>query len=292
VPAMHTPKDLPAWSREDLLAWVAALQRQIAELTAHNDALRAELDQLTRSGKRQATPFSQGTRVPAPQAPGRKPRSGSCRSREAPPPEAITEPPVDVTVTRAAYPVFGGLLTAERVDVVSRTELPEHPRPTATPYRVWVCRCMVCGTQVRGQPPDVALDHAGATARRVGARVRAAAHAVHDGIGIPVRQVPWVLSALTGVRLTQGAITRDALPRAGGVVGTASKQLRAVVPEMPVVHPDDTGWRVGGEPAHLLAFETDAATVSQMRRRHRHNEVQAVIPADDAGVLVTDRGRS
>jgi hypothetical protein len=49
---------------------------------------------------------------------------------------------------------------------------------------------------------------------------------------------------------------------------------------MPVVHTDDTGWRVGGEPAHLMAFETEAATVYQIRPRHRHEEVQEVIPAD------------
>jgi transposase len=55
---------------------------------------------------------------------------------------------------------------------------------------------------------------------------------------------------------------------------------------------DDTGWRVGGKPAHLMAFETEAATVYQVRPRHRHEEVQEVIPADYAGVMVTDRGRS
>jgi transposase len=289
---MSQPTDLPALSREDLLALVAELQRQIAELTANNDALRAELDELTRGGKRQAAPFSKGTRVPAPKPPGRKPGSGPFRYREAPPPEAITEPPVDVTVTLAACPVCGGLLTEERVDVVYCTELPEPPRPNVTPYRVHVCRCMVCGTQVRGQHPDVAPDQAGATAHRVGARVMAAAHALHYGIGIPVRKVPWVLVALTGVQLTPGAITQDARQRAAGAVGTADQELRAAVSESPVVHTDDTGWRVGGEPAHLMAFETDAATVYQIRPRHRHEEVQEVIPADYAGVMVTDRGRS
>jgi transposase len=59
-----------------------------------------------------------------------------------------------------------------------------------------------------------------------------------------------------------------------------------------VVHTDDTGWRVGGEPAHLMVFEPEAATVSQIRPRHRHAEVQEAIPADDPGVMVTDRGRS
>jgi hypothetical protein len=126
----------------------------------------------------------------------------------------------------------------------------------------------------------------------MGARVMAAAHAVHYGVGIPVRKVPAVLRLLSGVQLTQGALTQDALRRAAGAVGTAYTQLRAAVPAAPVVHTDDTGWRVGGEPAHLMAFETDAVTVYQIRPRHRHDEVQEVIPADYPGVMVTDRGRS
>jgi transposase len=289
---MIEPKHLPALSREELLALVAELQRQLAEWRASNEALRAEIEQLKRGGKRQAAPFSKGTRVTEPKPPGRKPGSGPFRYREAPPPEAITEPPVDVRVILEACPACGGPLAEERVDLAYTTELPALPRPQVTPSRVWVCRCVVCGTQVRGQHPDVAPDQYGATAHRLGARVLAAAHTWHYGVGIPVRKVPTVLKALTGVQLTQGALTQNALQRAQGPLGTAYECLRAAVPQALVVHTDDTGWRVGGEPAYLMAFETAAATVYQIRPRHRHEEVQEVIPADYEGVLVTDRGRS
>jgi hypothetical protein len=94
------------------------------------------------------------------------------------------------------------------------------------------------------------------------------------------------------VRLTQGALTQDALRRAAGVVGIAYARLRAAIAAAPVIHSDDTGWRVGGEPAFLMAFESEAATVYQVRSRHRHQEVQEIIPADYVGVMVTDRGRS
>jgi transposase len=101
-----------------------------------------------------------------------------------------------------------------------------------------------------------------------------------------------VLNALTGVQLTQGALTQDALQHSEGPLGTVYECLRATVLEAPVVHTDDTGWRVAGAPAYLMAFETEEATVYQIRSRHRHEEVQEVISADYAGVLVTDRGRS
>ena len=175
---MLTPEPLPTLSRAELLALVVELQRQ-------NAALRAAIDELKRDGKQQAAPFSKGSRVAEPKRPGRKPGSGTFRYREAPLPEAVTERPVDVQVSLDACPACGGPLAEQRVDLASRTELPERPQPQVTRYRVWVCRCTVCGTQVRGQHPDWAPDQSGATAHRLGPRVLAAAHVLHDGVGIP-----------------------------------------------------------------------------------------------------------
>jgi transposase len=289
---MTPPENLTSLSRDELLALLVELRRQMAELTARNAALQAEIEQLRRGAKRQAAPFSKGTRVANPKRPGRKPGAGPFHYREAPLPEQITEPSVDVPVTLAVCPACGGPLAEERVDVAYTTDIPAIPRPQVTQYRVAVCRCRVCGKQVRGQHPDVAPDQHGATAHRVGDRAMAAAHGLHYGLGIPVRKVPLVLETLHGLTLTQGAITQDALRRATDEVGTAYARLREAVPERPVVHTDDTGWRVGGAPAYLMAFETDEATVYQIRSQHRHEEVQEVIPPDYAGVLVTDRGRS
>src|SRR5215472_8774935 len=123
---MIEPRDLPALSREELLALVVELQRQMTEL-------RAEIDQLKRGGKRQAAPFSKGTRVAKPKPPGRKPGAGPFRSREAPPPEAITALPGDVKVTLEACPACGGPLEEERVDLAYRTEIPRTPATAGDP---------------------------------------------------------------------------------------------------------------------------------------------------------------
>jgi transposase len=53
-----------------------------------------------------------------------------------------------------------------------------------------------------------------------------------------------------------------------------------------------TGWKVGGEQAHLMAFDTDQVTIYQVRSRHRHQEVQEVVSQNYQGVMGTDRGRS
>jgi hypothetical protein len=93
---MSAARDLPALSREELLALVVELQRRITELRAGHEALRVEIDLRKRGGMRRAAPFAKGNRGAEPKPPGRKPGAGTFRYREVSPPEAITEPPVDV----------------------------------------------------------------------------------------------------------------------------------------------------------------------------------------------------
>jgi hypothetical protein len=109
MPAMTAPPALASLSRDDLLVLVAERQGQITEW-------RAEIDQRTRGGTRQAAPCAQGTRVADPKSPGRKPGAGPFRDREAPPPETMTAPPVDVRLLLEAGPRCGGPLAEARVD--------------------------------------------------------------------------------------------------------------------------------------------------------------------------------
>src|ERR687891_587192 len=198
---MSSLEDMESLSREELLALLAELQRQVAELTASNESLRGEIAELKRSTKRQ----------------GRKPGEGTFSFRQAPRPEEITEPPVNVPVTLECCPRCGEKLAEERVDLAYLTELPPMPRPRVTQYRVWVYRCTGCGRKVRGEHPNLAPDQYGATAHRLGLRAMATAHALHYQVGIPVRKVPLVLELLTGMELTQGAITQTPCAEPGAV---------------------------------------------------------------------------
>src|ERR671914_2257714 len=74
---MSSLEDLESLSREELLALLVELQGHVAGLTASNASLRSEIAELQRRTKRQATPFSKGTRVNKPKRPGRKPGSGT-----------------------------------------------------------------------------------------------------------------------------------------------------------------------------------------------------------------------
>src|SRR5512147_3133866 len=296
---MPTLQELARLGKQALLAFVAqlltefaALKARVDELLAENAALRAQLDQRARAAKRQAAPFSKGQRKALPKRPGRKPGQGRFTFRTLPRPDQWTAPPIEVRLPDPVCPCCGEALQGHRVDFVAVTDIPPQPKPIVQPYRVWVYRCPTCETTVRAPHPDLAPDQYGATAHRMGPRVMAATHATHYGLGVPVRKVPAILQLYTGVHLTQSAITQDALRRVSGPIGQRYQTLRDGVPKSEIVYTDDTGWRVGGERAHLMIFVTDTATVFQVRARHRNEEVREVIGDDYPGVMVTDRGTS
>jgi transposase len=266
-----------------------------AELAVRLRAAEAEIAQLRRAAKRPATPFAKGTRKDQPKKPGRKRGKGRWAFRQLPEPPASapTEPPLEVPVaeTRCAC---GGDLEADGVEIVSVTEVLPPPPPQVRRFAVQRCRCRRCGATVRGRHPEVAPDQAGASAHRWGPQLLAEAHLLYYGVGIPQRRVPAVLWLLRGVEIPQATLNRDALRRAApaGAVGQAYAGLRASVRTASRVNTDDTGWKMGGEPAYLMAFSTPEAEVYQIRERHRNEEVRELIPEDYGGVMGCDGGPS
>src|SRR5438477_5467914 len=262
-------------------------QEEIDRLRRENEQLRQELRASGRGSAR-----GQSKRKAKRKRSGRKAGKGRFTFRGAPASAVTKGPSQPVPVTITQCPCCGGALQWERTDEVTVTDMPERPQPEVKSYAVEVRRCQRCGQPVRGQHPEVAPDQYGATAHRVGPRVKAAAHTVHYGMGVPVRKLPAILREFSGIEITQSALTQDALKTSEGVVGDAYQELRAGVATAPAVYTDDTGWRIHGQTAHLMTFDTDQATVFQIRRRHRNEEVRELIPADYAGVMITDRGKS
>jgi transposase len=266
---------------------------EIDRLRQENEQLRKELKAAGRGPKRGA---DSGKRKSKPKRPGRKAGQGHFTFRQAPAGSGTSQPPsqppIAVRVTIRQCPCCGGELRYERTDEATVTDMPEPSQPEVRSYAVEVRRCERCGQRVRGQHPDVAPDQYGATAHRVGLRVKAAAHAAHYGMGVPVRKLPALVREFTGIQVTQSALTQDALKKSEGVVGSAYQKLRSGVPTAPAVYTDDTGWRIHGQAAQLMTFDTDQATVFQIRRKHRNQEVRELIPVDYSGVMITDRGKS
>ena len=272
---------LESLSREQLMQVILDQHRMIGEL-------HAEIEQLKRRGG--AAPFSKGTHKSDPKPPGRKPGQGFFRFRNEPELAAGSER-IHVPV-EGCCPDCGGALGEAIEEIVSTTDVPVERGVEVRRYAVEARQCGQCGKSVRGRHPDIAAGQHGATAHRVGPRIKALAHVLHFAHGVPVRKTPAILEELTGVRLTQGAITQDAMKQAAGIIGARYEELRTSVPKQPVLHTDDTGWRVGGRTAFLMAFVNSSLAVYQIRNRHRNEEVRELVPADFAGVLVCDRGKS
>lgn len=77
--------------------------------------------------------------------------------------------------------------------------------------------------------------------------------------------------------------------QAKAAIGATYQNLCDSIADAPFVHTDDAGWRVGGDSAWLMVFETDRATVYQVRKQHRNEEVRERIPGRYAGTMITDR---
>ena len=178
--------DLDSLNRDDLI-------RLILELYRQNEDLRKQIEDLRRKDKRSAAPFSKGERKKNPKRPGRKPGQGQFTRRPEPPTNANSAPPVDVSIQETSCPFCGGTLEPEGYEEASVTDMPATPEPEVRLFKVHVCRCRKCGRKTRGKHPEVAADQYGATAHRLGPRIKAMAHSLHYGHGVSVRRLPAIL---------------------------------------------------------------------------------------------------
>ena len=233
---MCEAKDFPPSERDDLMGLVTQLQGQVAQLTAANEELHEQVAELKRAGKRQAAPFSKGGRSSRPKRP-----VGSFSYRKSP----------SFTEQGRTCPGCGGRLEHEGVRVVRNRHssvdgVPgaDMPVPVLRQAGPRASRC--CAGPVRGQ--------------------RAPGRETSDGGG--PRAPLWSgRSGTEGPRCAQsadwcGAEPGGDQPRRAATcqgLGDAYHKLRGSVRASPLVHTDDTGWRVDGGPA--MAFETDEARV-------------------------------
>src|SRR5437867_3458172 len=170
--------------REELRRREEQLERAETELEraeAEIERLRKEL--AAARGTAQGR-WGQGRKKKNPKRPGRKPGQGPFRYREAPAPSSWAARPAErVRVTATQCPCCGEEMELVHVEEASNTDIPPQPEPEVRRYEMEVYRCPACGRRVRRLHAYVARDQYGATAHRVGPRVKAAAHTLHYGLG-------------------------------------------------------------------------------------------------------------
>ncbi len=261
-----------------LLQRIAQLEAQVAELTRRlEDALRA--------GKRQAAPFRKGPAKAQPQTPGRK--SGDAHGRHGhrpePPPEQINE--CHEAPLPHACPHCQGRLIETGIAEQFQTDIPR--RPIVRQFRIHVGHCYQCGRRVQGRHPLQTSDAVGAAASQVGPDAQAAATLLHTQAGLSHGKGVAVFATLFGIPLTRGASAQIGL-RAAARLEPDYQAIRAELPRSQQIAADETGWRIGGQPAWLHVWVGDRATCYGIDPQRSAAVLERVIGVDWDGVLGHD----
>ncbi len=122
---------------------------------------------------------------------------------------------------------------------------------------------------------------------QLGPNVVALAAALKHSFGVPYRKVVAVLLAHFGVRVSAGALVL-AEHRLAVRAEPAYQALVLAVRQSPVVHADETGWRIGGQGAWLWVFCTRHVTVYAIRQSRGADVVEEILGVHFAGVLTSD----
>ncbi|MGY2896490.1 IS66 family transposase [Deinococcus sp. UYEF24] len=271
-------------------AQIALLIAQVKLLTEENARQKKHIEQLERQVKRYVAPHSRETPKADPKPPGRRAGQGTFSFKQAPARDTVTRI-IDVEPANICPSCQTPLnVAAYKTDLAWITELPR-VQPEITQYNVPVTRCPKCGKAVRGSHPDLCPTQRGATAHQLGPRLLAATQYLHHGLGLPERKVPDVLHELCGVKITQSAVNQATkrTTAAGTPMAEAYQGIKNAVQAAPVVHQDDTGWRINGTQAWLQVACTSQHVLFQIRTQHTHQQLKELLGTTFEGTLVADR---
>jgi transposase len=270
---------------EELLDLTRLQSRQIDELRAEVERLKAELEQSRRAGKRQAAPFSKGSPKSDPKRPGRK-AGHSPSHRPAPPPEQVdrtVEVPLPPECPECRAPLDEAPVT---VHDQYQIDLPE-PKPVITRFRVPVARCPACFRRVQGRHPEQTSDALGAAAVQFGPRLLGLAADLKHRLGVSYRKCSSLLLTLTGLVVCSAALVRSG-HRLRRLAQPSYDRLVEAARHSAVQHVDETGWKIGGRSAWLWVFAGENVTLYRIRPSRAHDVVVEVLGEEFGGVLVSD----
>jgi len=238
-----------------------------------------QVEQQVREAKRQATPFRRTKRTETRKKPGRK--GGHEASRRADPP-AIDEhcdAPVPAACTSCGHAEV--VETGSYEQIQEDLEISRHVRKIV----VHVGCCKACGEQLEGRHPWQTSTARGAAAHQLGPTAMALATQLHYQEGVPFEKVADVMREL-GLPVATATLVR-AMQRIAERGEPAFGELLSRVLAQDVLHIDETGWSLDGDPHYLWVLTGAEVTVYFVRKTRSGDEVADFL-ADFSGVLVTD----
>ena len=259
------------------------LAQRVAALEAQNAELSRKLEETLRAGKRQAAPFRKGPPKAEPKTPGRKAGDQHGTHGHRPPPDQIHECH-DANLPDACPHCQGTVVesgTAEQF----QTEIPR--TPIHRKFTVHLGRCITCGEPVQGRHELQTSDALGAAASQLGANAQAAAVDLHTRFGLSHGKVVLVFDSFFGIKLTRGASCQIGL-RTAARLEPDYQLLLDDVKRSKQIAADETGWRIGGQPAWLHVWVGGRSTAYAIDSQRSTEVLERIIGSDWPGILTHD----
>jgi transposase len=264
--------------------WIDQRDRRIDKLEQEIERLRRENEKLQQAAKRQAAPFSKGPPKRNPKRRGRKAGKRYGRRASRPVPcrvDRVVEVPAPLFCPDCHKPT-----KLDHHEIQWQTDIPPI-EPVTTEFRIDVARCVECGRTVRNRHPEQISDATGAAGVQLGPRLIALATTLNKECGVSYERIARLLKAMFGLDVNRSSLNR-AVMRLAGIVQPLSEKIGRRVRDAPMLSPDETGWRVGGESAWLHVAATLEDSYYMITRGRGTREAIALIGIDYSGKIVRD----
>ena len=261
------------------------LQRERDRLDQENGKLKQQLEQALRANKRQAAPFSRGTRKANPKPPGRKSGKAYGTHRRKHLPDQVDEVIAVPAPTECPDPNCGGELRLERTECQFQQEIVR--KTIWRRFEIPICRCTVCHQRVQGRHPLQTSNALGAAAVQLGPEALALGVQMNKGLGMPHADVASVLQQGYGLQLNRSTICR-AVARVARRGEATWNALRQAARHSPVNGMDETGWRVDAKLRWLWAVVGEQVTFCDILPGRGFEQAASLLGQDYPGFLTHD----
>jgi transposase len=266
---------------------IAELEKRDAEREARIAVLERKVEELSRSAKRQAAPFSRGLPKSDPKKPGRKSGDdyGTVSRRTVP--DHIDETH-EAPLPRRCPNCGNNAFIDTHVEQQYQVEIPR--RPIYRQFNVGVGQCTCCRRRVQGRHPLQTSDALGCCASQVGPEAQAAVVLLNKELGLSWGKISRFFRMLFGIGLSRGGGCQIMLRGARRCEPTYQAIIKHVQ-HHPSLVPDETGWRIGGSLAWLHVAVTQDAVAYLIARQRGFEASALLIGADYQGSMTHDGWR-
>ena len=270
----------------EVLAYIRSLEEAISRLVKALNEQGVAVEKLTeelRESKRQAAPFRRKKKKDKRRRkkPGRK---GGHEQARRPEPEHVDHE------CHAEHPAgcdCGG--TVVTVETYEQYQEDIEPRVVVRKIVTAIGECDTCHRRYEGWHPLKTSTARGNADRQIGPTALALAADLHYGQGVSFDKIREHLKHL-GLEVETSTLVR-AMERIAGRAEATFQELMNKVLEQAVLHIDETGWGVDGEPFYLWVISGPEATIYFVRKTRSSDEVADFLK-DFAGVFVSDGAKA